>query len=462
MNKVVVKIGGSNLKSDDDFASIIKALGYYKKPTIIVVSALYGVTDALEKSLTKIKNNKQIINNLLESLRTDHFRLLDKFIESEHLREQTRQKLDIRIAELNKYLHGINYLGDIPGFAHDMILSYGERLMSLLLSAILNQHGIRNEERLPEQIGLYAYGDYGNAAVDFVSSKRKVGKALSKAKAYIIPGFYGISAEGKVMLFGRGGSDYSAAAIAGCIEASSLDIWKDVPGFLSADPGIVKTPINLKGLSYREAAELSYFGARILHPRTVEPLSEKHIPIRILNIKSFNRSLTPATVINCKNVVKRNIIKSVAHTDDIAILRLIGPGVGIQPGIIANVAAELSHARINIKSIITAQTSINILLSRQDIEPSMRITRALTLSAVKEIVCLDNVSIVAAVGEGMINRPGIAARIFMAVAKHKINVRITSAGASEAAIYFIINKKDTRKAIQAIHEEFFNENNRRN
>jgi len=455
MRKTVVKIGGSNLKTNDDISGIIKAIGYYKSPIIIVVSALYGVTNTLEKALNRAKSSKDSIKDVVELLNAAHCHVLNNFIDNFRVKDRIALNMNRRLNELERYLQGVNYLGEIPGFANDMILSYGERLMSQMFEAILNYNGIQCEERLPEQIGLRVIGDYGNAEIDFAACENKINKTLFGRQTYIIPGFYGISADSKVMLLGRGGSDYSAAAIARCVRALSLDIWKDVPGFLSADPQIVKSPVNLKRLSYREAAELSYFGARILHPRTVEPLSDRNIPIRILNSQSFNKTLKPFTVIDNKSIIKKNIIKSVTYTNDIAILKLIGPGVGIQPGIIAKVAAELNHARINIKSIITAQTSINILLGKNDLDKSLSITKALALSSVKNIVCLNDISIVAVVGEGMIDRPGIAAKIFKAVSKYKINVGIVSAGASEVAIYFIINKKDTSKAIKAIHEEYF-------
>ena len=139
---------------------------------------------------------------------------------------------------------------------------------------------------MPEDIGLATDGAFRNASVDFPSSEAAVADTLSEDRIYIVPGFYGISADGRINLLGRGGSDYSAAAIARCIEAEALDVWKDVNGYMSADPGLIPSARRIAALSYDEAAELSYFGAKILHPRTVEPLIEKNIPVRIFNINA--------------------------------------------------------------------------------------------------------------------------------------------------------------------------------
>jgi aspartate kinase/aspartokinase/homoserine dehydrogenase 1 len=234
-----------------------------------------------------------------------------------------------------------------------------------------------------------------------------------------------------------------------------VDIWKDVAGFMTADPKWVKNPRVIHTLSYREAAELSYFGARILHPRTFEPVMEKSIPIRLFDINHFNGQLKPLSTIEDNGYVKEDVVKSVTFSDDLGILKLRGPGVGIKPGIMAKVTHRLNSARINIKSIITAQTSINILVSLDDLQRSLSIINEIGLKAVDEIIAVDNISLIAVVGEGMLEKPGIAARVFGAVSSQNINILIISSGASVVASYFIIESKNRGRAIQAIHKEFF-------
>ena len=224
---------------------------------------------------------------------------------------------------------------------------------------------------------------------------------------------------------------------------------------MSADPKLEQNPAPIPYLGYNEAAELSYFGARILHPRTFEPVIEAKIPVRLFNINDFSDDLEPVTVIREETVIREDIIKSVTYSDDFGILQLHGAGVGIKPGIMAKVTTTLNDEQINIKSIITSQTSINILLSHHDLEKGLHAAKNAGLAAVDRIAAVDNISLIAVVGEGLLEKPGIAARVFSAVSKHHINIRMISAGASSVASYFIIAKHEREEAVKSIHKEFF-------
>jgi aspartokinase/homoserine dehydrogenase 1 len=461
LKKIVVKFGGSNLKRKEDISKILQVVSLYRRPLVIVVSALYGVTDILLKALREVKTDEKAISILKENLMDDHYRMIELYMKKGDGEKDggqgnaVKDKIASRIEELEKYLRGIHYLGEIPDFVEDRVLSYGERLSSLVLTAILNFNGIPCRECLPETLGLFTNGEYGNATVDFSLSQEEVSRCLAGETICVVPGFYGISRDSRVTLFGRGGSDYTAAAIARCIDAESVDLWKDVPGFMSADPKLVEHPLALHHLGYNEAAELSYFGARILHPRTFEPVMETKIPVRLFNINDFTEDIEPVTVIRDEGVIRDDVIKSVTYSDDFGILRMHGAGVGIKPGIMAKVTSMLNEESINIKSIITAQTSINILLSLEDLGKSLRIVRNIGLSTVDRIEAIDNIALIAVVGEGILERPGIAARVFSAVSRYGINIRLISAGASSVATYFIIDKSERNKAVRSIHEEFF-------
>ncbi|MCK5050516.1 MAG: aspartate kinase [Candidatus Cloacimonetes bacterium] len=455
MKYVVIKFGGSNLKSREDLFRIIKVLKSYDRPVIVVVSALYGITDRLNDALRRIQKSRKEIKEIIVFLKDTHLNIIKQYIDESEKQKELCKRIEVRIEELEKKFKGINYFGEVPDFVHDWVLSFGERLSSLLLCSLLNVFGIDATEALPEDIGLITDGIFNNACIDFEASIPTVQKTLSENKTYIIPGFYGVSKEGKVTLLGRGGSDYSAAAIARCVQAESLDLWKDVSGFSSVDPQILNNAIPIKKLNYSEAAELSYFGAKILHPQTVEPLLHHSIPLRIFNINTFSGELQPVTYIADTKVITPSIIKSVTYSDDFAILELNGPGVGIKPGIMAEVTTILNEYDINIKSIITTQTKIKLLLSKSDIDKGYQLAKSLHLITLDEIKTEDDISLIAVVGEGILNQPGIAARTFQAVFTRGINVRLISAGASDVAIYFIVSKNDKIQAVKAIHEEFF-------
>ncbi|MCP4220168.1 MAG: aspartate kinase, partial [bacterium] len=303
MKKRVIKFGGSNLKSKEDIAKLIKVVDCYKEPLVIVVSALYGVTDILVGALETVCSDEKAIPVLRKDLIDAHKKIIDLYIDDLQYRQNVLETISQRAGQLAKYLLGSHYIGEVPEFVADKVLSYGERLSSLTLEAILNFKNIRCRERLPEDLGLFTDGRFGCATVDFQISEKSVCEKLKGDETFIVPGFYGISPDSRVTLLGRGGSDYSAAAIARCIHASSVDLWKDVKGFMSADPKLVEHTVVVDTLSYNEAAELSYFGARILHPRTFEPAMEKSIPIRLFNIDDFSPSLEPLTVIEVEEVV---------------------------------------------------------------------------------------------------------------------------------------------------------------
>lgn len=456
--RIVVKFGGSNLKSNGDITKLLRAVKLYRREQdiVIVVSALFGVTDTLVEALQLVKCDETSITGLKASLLETHQQLALQYIEDSDLQAETLDNLNRRIDILGKNLKGVNCLGEIPDFVEDRVLSYGERLSSLVLCAILNDNGFPCKEYLPEDLGLFTNGEFRNATVDFALSENNVREYISeKGIIYIVPGFYGISPDEKVTLLGRGGSDYTAAAIARCIDAQAIDLWKDVPGFMSADPSVVGNPFVLQQLTYNEAAELSYFGARIAHPRVFEPAMERNIPVRLFGINHIPDELTPITVIHSKGYVRDDVIKSVTYSNDIGILKLHGAGVGIKPGILAKVTGRLTREGINIKSVITAQTCINILVSGEDLVNGLNVVESIGLTAVDRIGAIDDISVIAVVGEGILEQPGIAARVFGAVSRQRINIHTISAGASDQAIYFIVDKKENITAIRAIHDEFF-------
>ena len=455
MKKIVAKFGGSNLKKKEDILKLVRVIKAYDRPMVIVVSAFYGITNRLIRSLDDVKKDEDEIQNLTGFLMSMKEEAIKEHFTDAEIADRTLAAVEQRVSELKRYLTGIHYIGEVPEFVEDVILSYGERLSSLLLAAILQNNGIDAEEALPEDMPLITDGEFGNATVDYQKAAGGVKKKLSGEKVYVVPGFYGVSEEGKITLLGRGGSDYSAAALARCLDAESLDVWKDVDGFMSADPKLVQDPVLIKDLTYTEAAELSYFGAGILHPRTVEPLKETNIPVRILNVDTFEGEIVCGTTVQESGTVADGIIKSVTYSDDFCVLKLRGAGVGVKRGVLAKVSGALDRAGINIKSVITSQIAINILLSARDIKRAYRVIERLDLSAITEIEAIEQLSTIATVGEGLLEHPGVAGRIFSALAKENINIRMIVSGASSVATYFIVAASDRDSAISAIHREFF-------
>jgi len=458
MPKTVVKFGGSNLKCKEDIGNIIRVIKKYDEPVVVVVSAFYGVTNYLIDSLDKARHDESIAQKTIDYLLHLKRETLEMNIGDTIVIDRILSEIGILLEELGRYLRGIALTGDASQALEDHVLAYGERISAVFLAGIFNYEGIETKVAFPESIGLITDGEFGTASVDFVKSTAMVREALSGDLVYVVPGFYGLSQEGKTTVFGRGGSDYSAASIARCLGAPSLDIWKDVNGFLSGDPKTVDNPVQINQLTYNEAAELAYFGAKILHPRSVEPLAAPHIPIRIFNIYSDSDLKNPRSVVNAEKIVANGVIKSVTSSEDFGILKLKGSGVGAKPGILAKVTTALHIAGINISSVLTSQISINILIARKDLRTAYALVSALELSAVGRVQILEDISVIATVGNGIAENYGVAARIFTALAGNGINVMMSCLGASPIVCYFLVRKNDCIQAVKAIHEEFFETN----
>lgn len=454
--KVVVKFGGSNLKEIRSVDQLIRVIKMYENPPVVVVSAFYGITNLLIDILECVLTDPEKVKITIQEIREIKLKTIDYYFSDEIRKTEVSQGINKLLAELEKYLYGISYIGEIPDFLSDKILSYGERLSSFCLNAIFNYLNIKSEERLPDKIGLITNGELGDASIDFKLSSKKFNGFEEDDCVYIVPGFYGISMEGKVNLLGRGGTDYAAASIARLLNAKSLDIWKDVDGFMSADPKFVNNPVRICHLSYSEAAELAYFGAKILHPRTVEPLIDCHIPVRIFNIENAIDVDNPLTLVNSDISSTDRVIKSITSSDSFGLLKLNGLSVGIKAGILARITEALNRNSININSVITSQISINLLLAAKDLIAATKHIQDLELMEIQEIIPFNEISVIAVVGQGILEKPGIGARIFTAVAEKNINISMSTLGGSDVVCYLIVNRLDKKTAISQIHNEFFN------
>ena len=457
--KIVIKIGGSNLTDINSLKKIIKIVNQYPKPVIMVVSAFFGITNTLIGILDNVLNNQDQAKPEIDKIRAYKYEILEYYITDKNSLKEAKAGIETLIDELEKYLHGIAHIGEIPNFLSDKILSYGERLSSYLINAILKNNGILSNEILPSQIGLRTNDRYGDASIDFASCPSNLEEIFNQEQVYVVPGFYGISSQGKVNLLGRGGTDYSAASIARLVNAQSLDVWKDVNGFMSADPKVVQNPIRIDHLSYSEAAELAYFGANILHPRTIEPLINTNIPIRLFDIRSLNGSIAPLTHINASNSKTSEVVKSITSSREFSVLKLKGPGLGYKPGILAMITTKLNDADINIKSVITSQIAINFLLAAKDLKKSAKIISTLAIDEVNEIIPLKEIAVIAIVGQGILEEPGIGYKIFKSLAEENINVFMSTLGASDVVCYLVIDKNSEKTAITKIHNTFFTKTN---
>ncbi|MBY8996253.1 MAG: aspartate kinase [Candidatus Thorarchaeota archaeon] len=452
-----MKFGGGCLRTPKnltDIASIVRK--EMPNPIVIVVSAFNGVTNDLEAAAQTALESEDRIPEVVKELRIFHQEFVESIIDDQGLLLRTLNQVESKFQKLERLLFGVAYTGEISDAVRILIMSQGERLSSIILEAVLINQGIQAKAFESEALGIQTDSVCDNATANLRATKQNLTDQLTpflqKGIIPVITGFFGCTTEGKTSSFGRNGSDYSAAVVAYALNAESVHIWKDVDGFMSADPRIVQDSVRIDTLSYVEAAELSYFGAKILHPRTVEPLAGTGVKIFIHNIHAPENSVT---VIQPEGHEKSDVIKSVTANDDIAVLKIHGAGVGHKPGIIGEIGRTLSGADVNIFSVLTSQTSISLILDSVDSGRGVDALRHLVGGVIERIELKKNVSLIAVVGEGLLTTEGLAARVFTAVAEHGINVEMFAAGASEVAYYFIVEQSEMKTAIQAVHEKFF-------
>ena len=450
----VLKFGGSNIRSPEDYHKIVDVVARYKQPVVLVVSAHYAFTNQLDEVIRAAKTNNYWLNSFIKNWHAFFSDILKTQIKNSEFTEEALKNIGEIFRNLKKQLLGINYIGDIPEFIYDNALCTGEKITALLLSTFFQDYGKATKIHFPENAGLITDGIFNNASVEIEQSREYLAKTFREDAINIVPGFYGVSTQGNITLFGRGGTDYSAASIAACIEAESLDLWKDVCGFRTANPKIIPESEPIQELSYQEAAELSYFGSEIIHPRTTDPVSDRNIAIQMFDIRAPEKYPTPDTIIGNfhQNEYK---LRSITQSQNFGIVKLSGAGVGIKPGILAYASTALHAGGINIKSVQTSQTSINILLDKQELATAKNIIEEKDIHGVKEISMESGISLIAAVGQGIIHKPGIASRVFNAIAEKGINIRMIFFGASPVAIYFIVSEEDMENAIKSLHQALF-------
>jgi len=447
MSNCVIRFGGNSLSKFpvlEAFASLLSESG---NQVTIVVSAVPEIQQAIEQGIELLISNSANSGLIINQINQIISQKLQVFQQSGF-----DENLEKELNNLHNLLKGIEFTGDFSLSLKDQVVSFSERITAGILHQFLNQAKIASNLIFPEDIRLMVTEEFGNASILYEDSLHV--KNLIPDGINLIPGSYGITSGGKIARLGKRSADYSAAAIARITGADSLQLWELDKEFRTSDPEFIPEAKLIPRLTYDEASELSYFSELSIHPRIVEPLISQHIPIHVYRLVNKGKEL--ATIINSESVISPNVVKSVVHTEEIAILKLNGPGVGFKPGILAKVTTAFHQSAINIRSVITSQVSINIILNKNEIGKALQICKRLPLSSVSEIIIEDQVSLIAIVGHGMQQHHGVSAKLFTAVAQHKINVLLSGSGASDLVSYLIVDQKDTRKAITEIHNTFFN------
>ncbi len=452
----VLKFGGSSVGSPDRIKRVMEIAGFKQKPLIIVVSAFQGVTDQLEKVSAMAASKNPEYKNLLNDI-SARYSLAVREITTTSEKKTVLFAVDSMLKELNDILEGVYLLSDLTSKTRARILSYGE-----LLSATIIANAFDNAIFIDSRTLIKTDSNYLNAVVNFEITNANISKQYKDFNGIcVVPGFIGSDSEGKTTLLGRGGSDYTAAIYAAALNATILEIWTDVDGFMTADPRKVKKAFAIESLSYAEAMELAHFGAKVVYTPTIQPALQKKIPIIIKN--TFNPEAPGTTIIEKSQAqTGGSPIKGVSSIDDIDLVTLQGPGMMGTKGISSRLFGALARADVNIILITQASSEYSITFAIAPFDTQIAVA-AIEKEFEAEIQIRDEVrvaierdlSIIAIVGEQMKNTPGISATLFQALGRNGISAIATAQGSSELNISVVINKRSLKKALNVIHEGFF-------
>ncbi len=447
----MLKFGGSSLRTGGSMRQVAGIIMAEREKKAVVLSAVTGVTEMLVQFISRTRSEEDV-DAFMREITKLHVDLARDALRTESARAKAVEELVAKLVKLERMLYGSCYIEEVNPRIRDYVQCFGERLSVIILSALLNELGERARPVDADELGIITDGLYGAATVNMeatrASIRPKLLRMLQEDTTPVITGFFGRAPEGSVTVFGRNGSDYSAAAVANAMGASSLEIWKDVDGFMSVDPKIVPSAKPIPRLSYDEAAELAYFGAKVVHPMTMEPARSGNIEIRVKNVF---RPEAPGTAIGGADNVDQSI-KSISCMKDLSLVKVFGEGTGYKLGVLADVASLLRRAEINIYSVVTSLTCIALLIDRRDVAKAQKV---LAESGASRVETHTGFALMCIVGEGLGHHKGLASRVFKAVAKEGVNVGLISAGASLVAYHFTVDEADLERATRAVHEELF-------
>ena len=461
---VVMKFGGTSVGDASCIARTAKIIAGAAKenPCVVVVSAMSGVTNRLiEAAKTAEGGNAAGAGSILDALGQQHETALLSLLPDDQKRARLRQRIEPVLAEGRRLCEGTALLRELTPRTLDAISSLGERLSAPLVAAAVNELGVCSEAvEATELVVTDAFHGGAEPQMELTreKSQARLGPLVEKGIVPIVTGFIGATAEGQLTTLGRGGSDYSATILGAALEADEVIIWTDVDGVLTADPRLVPEARTIPVISYREAAELAYFGAKVLHPKTLNPVIQAAIPVWIRN--SFTPE-KPGTKITPEGRSIGGGVKALTAIRDVTLISVGGPGIVGLPDVVGRTFSTTAEVRANVLLISqsSSQNDICFIVSTADAQRTVEALRKefaqdLAHHKVEHITVDSKIAIVAVVGENMRGTPGIAGKTFNALGRENVNLIAIAQGSSECNISFVIEEHDVKKALTTTHREF--------
>ena len=448
---IVMKFGGTSVEDANALQNVCQIIADRRsQQPLVVVSACAGVTNnLLQIAHSAGDGNIELSLDGIEKLRSRHTAIAEALLRS-HVGE-IQQLFARQFAALANLMRSVAVIQEVTPRLLDQCAAHGEEWSAWLLTFALQERGIHAHFCNAREVMVT------NDA--FTKAEPKFDLIESRAKEKILPliknevvvtqGFVGATQKGVTTTLGRGGSDYSAAIFGVVLDATEIQIWTDVDGILTTDPNILSDARLLKEVTFDEAAELAYFGAKVLHPSTILPAMKKNIPVRVLNSK---RPQIEGTLITAQSKWQSDLlVKSIAYKKNITVITIQSTRMLMAYGFLARVFEVFKQYQKSIDVVATSEVGVSLTID----EPSGIETIVKELQEFADVIVEKNKAVVCVVGEKMKSTPGIAGKIFMALGKAGVNVELISHGGSEINLTFVINESQTADAVKALHKELF-------
>ncbi len=452
----VLKFGGTSVGTVESLRNVKMIVESCNEPVIVVVSALGGLTDQLINTAQLASKGDVSFLESFAKIVERHNNVIDNIVPKEKLLD-VKSIVNPLLEELGNIYRGVNLIRDLSERTLDIIVSYGERLSSVIISRIINkaQHfDSRNFIKTEKQFGKHILSNEVTQSLIHSTFDN------NNFEVAIVPGFIASNIDGDITNLGRGGSDYTAAILAATLDASSLEIWTDVDGFMTADPRVINNTYVIDHLSFIEAMELCNFGAKVIYPPTIYPVYHKNIPIKIKN--TFNHTAPGTLISEQRPSAEGKAIKGISSINDTCLITVAGLGMVGIIGINARIFNALAKNGVSVFLVSQASSENNISFAVKNADADLAVhvlqdefSIELQSGEITEIIPERNLATVAIVGENMKHSPGIAGKLFNTLGRNGINVIACSQGASETNISFVIDLKNLRKALNVIHDSFF-------
>jgi len=457
----VLKFGGTSVASAENIRKslTIVAKAAEQGPVVMVVSALGGTTDALIGAGRTAAQADDAFRDALQQLEERHVTAAYELLGTE-AQHSAIALIQNQFDGLKQLCEGIFALGELSNRTLDRLMSYGELLSSQLIADAAQVQGMNAVWGDARQL-IRTNSRFGMAEVDMATTKKLVADFRTKnsANIWVVPGFIAADAHGTTTTLGRGGSDYTAALLAAALDAEKLEIWTDVSGMMTADPRLVRSARPIARISYQEAMELSHFGAKVLYPPTIQPVMQRGIPLWIKNTFAPDDY---GTLVEVEPPRTPAVVQGISSIGNLTLLNLEGSGMVGIPGFSKRLFEALARERINVILITqsSSEHSICVGVNAQDAAPAQvavdeEFATEIAAGRIEPLRPERDLAIVALVGENMKDHPGISGKLFGALGQNGVNIRAIAQGASEKNISTVIRAQDVRKAINVLHEAFF-------